>query len=391
MDYIALSKHIEDHIIALRRDLHQHPELSFQEARTSDVVCRELEGLGIPVWRLAEYDVVGKLVGGRAEKGSPRLALRADMDALPIDEEGEADFRSQSPGVMHACGHDGHTAMLLGAARLLKEGAAELQGTVYFCFQSAEEVGGGAGPILDYLAAEGGVDRVLAAHVWADIPSGGMGLIQGPAMAACDSFTLTVAGRGGHASRPDLSIDPIKPLCQAALALSAIPAGFIRPTEPCVVHIGRIEAGTRPNIFPQSGTLWGGIRSFSSESREKVKALAEQIARHSAAGFGATAQISFRADAPLLMNDPATVRDIRGLLLETGLFQPVDLPPILGSENFGAFTSAYPGAMVFIGIRNEEKGLTYGHHHPRFRIDEAVLHKGAAFFALCAQLWLQGR
>lgn len=390
MDYISQAKAHEDHIIALRRDFHRHPELSFEEKRTSQAVCDELERIGIPYVRLADNDVVGKLVGGKAGEGSLSIAIRADMDALPISEENQTDYVSTAPGRMHACGHDGHTAMLLGAARLLKEAQDRLQGTVYFCFQSAEEVGGGAQPILDYLAQEGGVQRVLAAHVWADVPSGDMALIQGPAMAACDGFTVTVEGLGGHASRPDQSIDPIKPLCQMALTLSSIPTNFIRTIEPCVVHIGKLEAGTRGNIFPQTASLWGGTRTFSHDSRLKVRELIKQIATHTAQAYGANATVEIRADSPFVDNDPQTVAEVRALLKETGLMRPVDFPPILASENFGAYTAVYPGMMVFIGIRNEAKGLTYGHHHPLFDIDEEVLHKGSAFFALYADRFLAG-
>lgn len=389
MDFIRRAQDHAGDIIAFRRDFHRHPELSFHETRTAQAVCDELDRLSIPYVRLSENSLVGRLTGGAG--GGGRVALRADMDALPIQEENEHDFVSQTPGVMHACGHDGHTAMLLGAARLLGEARAQLKGTVYFCFQSAEEVGGGAKPILEYLAREGGVDRVLAAHLWADVPAGSLGIIQGAAMAACDAFTVTVEGVGGHASRPDQCVDPIKPLCQIALTLSSIPTNFIRTLEPCVVHVGRLEAGTRGNIFPQSASLWGGSRTFSEKSRTRVRELVERIAKDTAAAYGARAEVALRPDAPSVLNDPRAVAEVRALLAETGLFEPLDFEPILASENFGEYTHAYPGMMVYIGIRSEAKGLVYGQHHPRFGVDEEALPKGAALFALYAWRFLEGK
>lgn len=391
MNYRQLAAQFEERIIALRRDFHQHPELSYQEVRTSGVVCAELEKLGIPYVRLAENCVVGKLVGDRGKPGSPRLAIRADMDALPITEETTFDFASKNPGVMHACGHDGHTAMLLGAAMMLTEAKPRLEGTVYLCFQSAEEVGGGAKPIIQYLEDEGGVDRVIAAHLWADLPSGTIAVDEGARMANGDGFTITLTGRGGHASRPDLSIDPIKPLCQIVLGISAIPTNRIETLEPCVVHVGRMEAGTAGNIFPQTATVWGGFRTFSDKNRKKVPELIAEIAHHTALAYGATAKVDIHPDAPVVYNDPAAIALARKLLAEDPLFAPHPFPPLLASENFGFFLERFGGFMVFIGINNPEKGLTYAHHHPKFGIDEDVLARGAAFFAAYADAFLAGK
>ena len=391
MDYAALAKQHEDHIIALRRDFHAHPELSFKEIRTSQVVCDELDKLGIPPVRLEENCVVGKLVGGKAKEGSPRLAIRADMDALPMTEEADVPFKSRNEGVMHACGHDGHTAMLLGAARMLKQMEKDLAGTVYLCFQSAEEVGGGAMTVIEHLDKEGGVDRCIAAHLWADLDSGLLSVVEGARMANGDAFTIEVTGRGGHGSRPDLSIDPIKPMSQIVLDISAIPTNRIEAIEPCVVHVGRLEAGTMGNVFPQMAKIWGGIRTFSKQNRERVPQIIRQIAEHTAAACGATADVQIQWGVPMVYNSAESVELAQAVLQETGLFTPDPFYPICASENYGFFVEKFGGFMCYIGMRNEEKGLTYTQHHPKFGIDEDVLAKGSAFFAAYAEAFLSGR
>lgn len=389
MDFERRARELEAGIIALRRDFHAHPELSFRETRTAAAVRAELTRLGIPFVSLAENGVVGKLAGGRAGAGSPKLAIRADMDALPIQEEVEGPFKSKNAGVMHACGHDGHTAMLLGAAALLKEAQAELSGTVYFCFQAAEEVSGGAKPILDYLDSEGGVDRAIAAHLWPEKDSGGIGLSAGARMAGCDTFIITVHGRGGHASRPDLCVDPIKPLCQMVLALSAIPTGRASTLEPLVVHVGKLEAGTAGNIFPKSAVLHGGLRSFSEGNRQLAIKAIQDIAEHTARAYGAAAEVNIWQDTPVLVNEPGAVALARDVLNKHPVLLAEDYEPVLASENFACFLEKYPGFMAFIGTRNAEKGLTHTLHHPKFGIDEDVLIKGAAFFALYAEAFLK--
>lgn len=389
MGFIEHAQQIREHIIQLRRDFHRHPELAFQEERTSRKVQEELARLSIPFQVLDDHCVVGTILGGGAGKGSKTLAIRADMDALPIQEEAEVPFRSLLEGVMHACGHDGHTAMLLGTAALLKKTQPHLQGTVKLCFQSAEEVVGGAPIIVKHLKSQGGVDQAIAAHLWAELDSGRLSAQPGVRMASVDYFLLKVEGRGGHGARPDLSVDPIKPLCQAVLNISAIPATLATPLEPCLVHVGRIEGGTVANVFPQSAMAHGGIRAFSEATRDKVMALIPDIAQAAAGAWGATARVKYIAGAPMVRNDPEAVALAQEVLGETGLFAAGGLDPLTASENFGLFLQAFGGFMCFIGIRNPKKGLTYAHHHPKFGIDEDVLHKGAAFFASYAQAYLR--
>ncbi|MDI9521449.1 MAG: amidohydrolase [Bacillota bacterium] len=388
MQVCDLIKKHEEYIVAMRRDFHRHPELSFQEVRTSQVVCDELDKMGIPYVRLEKNCVVGLIKGDQAGENGKKLAIRADMDALPITEEAEVPFKSQNDGVMHACGHDGHTAMLLGAGKMLKDLQNELKGDVYLCFQSAEEVGGGAMIIVDYLKSLGGVDQAIAIHLWADLDSGFISVEEGARMANVDQFMIEVLGRGGHGSRPDLSIDPIKPLCQIVTAISSIPANYIEPTEPCVVHVGRIEGGAMYNVFPDKAKVWGGIRTFSEKNRRRVSELIRTISENIAKSCGATARAEFQRGIPLVNNSGDSVAMAKNVLLETELFQMDKFYPVCASEDFGFFVEQFGGFMAFIGIRNEKKGLIYTQHHPKFGIDEDVLAKGSAFFAAYTRAFL---
>ena len=388
MQLCDLIKKHEKYIVAMRRDFHRHPELSFQEVRTSQVVCDELDKTGIPYVRLDQNCIVGLIQGDLAGESGKKLAIRADMDALPITEEAEVPFKSQNAGVMHACGHDGHTAMLLGTGKMLKELQSQLKGTVYLCFQSAEEVGAGAMIIIDYLKSLGGVDQAIAVHLWADLDSGLISVEEGARMANADPFMLEVTGRGGHGARPDLSIDPIKPLCQIVTAISSIPSNYIEPTEPCVVHVGRIEGGTMGNILPNKAAIWGGFRTFSDKNRKRVKELIKAISENIAASCGAAAKVEFQHGIPMVNNSRNSVALAKKLILETGLFKLDKFYPICASEDFGFFVEQFGGFMAFIGIRNEDKGLIYTQHHPKFGIDEDVLAKGSAFFTAYALAFL---
>lgn len=383
----ALSQNIEPHIISLRRDIHAHPELSLKEVRTTALVCTELEKLDIPFTLLKNHCVVGILKGDQPGK---RIAIRADMDALPITEENDVPYKSQYPGVMHACGHDGHTAMLLGTAALLNKIKKHLHGTVFFCFQSGEEVGEGADVILEFLEAQGGVDQAIAAHLWADIPSGMISVVAGARMAAVDAFDIEVIGKGGHASRPDLCIDPLKPAAAMLLALSSIPTNRYSPLEPLVIHIGKMEGGALRNIFPNSANLYGGIRYFSPQSRVLAGKLINEIAENCARMYGAKARVTFLYGAPAVVNHPEAVSLAEQVVAEMPELQLNTFEPICASENFGFYLEKYHGFMAFIGIQNAGKGLTCAHHHPHFDIDESVLIKGSEFFAHYTARFLSG-
>jgi amidohydrolase len=379
------AQEIAPYIIQLRREFHAHPELSLEETRTSARVAEELENMGIQVEKLADHCVVGILEGNKPGK---RLAIRADMDALPIQEENEVSYKSKIPGVMHACGHDGHTAMLLGAARMLKDMQNDLQGSIFFCFQSGEEIGRGADVILNFLESQGGVDQAIAIHLWADIPSGKISVVEGARMAAVDAFDIQVIGKGGHGSRPDLCIDPLKPAAQILLELSAIPTNRYKTTEPLVVHIGKMEGGTLRNIFPQTANLYGGIRFFSDDARQTAHRLIKEISEHIAAAYGAEVKVNFLRGAPAVMNDQGAVASAVDIINTMESLEMMPFEPICASENFAFFLEKYKGFMAFLGIKNEGKGLACSHHHPRFDLDEDVLTYGAEFFCRYALRFL---
>jgi amidohydrolase len=368
----------EDYIIGLRRDLHRNPELSLQEKKTSDIVCRQLEAMKIPYVRLDENCVVGLVEG--AEPGK-KLAVRADMDALPIAEETGLPFASQVKGVMHACGHDGHTAMLLGTAAMINEVKEQLKGKVYLCFQSAEEIWGGAKVIIRYLESQGGVDEAISAHLWADIETGYISVIKGARMANADGFEIEVIGRGGHGSRPDQCIDSIRAASNIVLGITSIPTNRYKSIEPLVIHVGSINAGTIGNIIPQSAKILGGIRSFSQAGKAAAWKLIREIAENCAKMYGAEAKVTISEGVPSVVNHPESVERAQRVIEMIGVLKQDEFEPICASENFGMYTERYKGFMAFIGIRNEEKGLIFPQHSSKFDIDESVLKEGSRFFA----------
>ncbi|WP_250816227.1 M20 metallopeptidase family protein [Clostridium swellfunianum] len=377
----------EDYIIELRRHFHRNPELSFKEVSTSEVVCKQLEKMKIPYVCLEENCVVGLIEGNEAGKS---LAIRADMDALPIEEETGLSFASQTKGIMHACGHDGHTAMLLGAAAMINEVKEELEGKVYLCFQSAEEIWGGAKVVIDYLERQGGVDEAISAHLWADIESGNISVVKGARMASADGFEIEVMGRGGHGSRPDQCIDPIRAASNIVLGITSIPTNRYKATEPLVVHVGAINAGSLGNIIPKSAKILGGIRSFSQEGKTAAWSLIHEIAENGAKMYGAEAKVTILGGVPSVVNHSESVERAQRVIDMIDVLKQDDYEPICASENFGMYMEKYKGFMAFIGIRNKNKGLIYPQHHPKFDIDEAVLKEGARFFAEYAYNFLDG-
>lgn len=351
---------------------------TLEAERTRGVIRSELERMQIPYVDVDEGGIVATLGNGKEGK---RIALRADMDALPITEDTDPPFKSKNVGVMHACGHDGHTAILLGTARMLKAVESELPGQAYLCFQAAEEIGRGARPIIDYLKAQGGVDRVIAEHLWADIDAGKISIIAGARMAGGDSFTIEIEGSGGHGSRPDQCQDPIKAAATILLNAIAIPTNRISPFEHTVVHIGKLEAGTVANAFPSRAALHGGFRTFSREGRDRVLELLREIAEHGAAMWGTKATLTHHGGVPPVINDADAVALAHQVVHKLGTFELDAFEPLTASENYGEFVEAFPGFMAYVGIRNPGKRLTYAQHHARFGVDEAVLAPTAEFFA----------
>jgi len=309
--------------------------------------------------------------------------VRVDMDALPVQEETGAEYASQVPGVMHACGHDGHVAMGLTVARLLAGRRASLAGRVKFVFQPAEEgLGGAEGMVAEGVLEDPRPDVVLGMHLWNERPLGWFGVTDGPAMAAADRLLITVQGKGGHGAAPHLTIDPVVTAAHIVTALQTVAARNIDPLDTAVVSVTRIRAGEAFNVIPPQAELEGTIRTFEPEVRETVLKRVREIAQGVAQAFGAQAGVEVQRLTPPVINDSGVAEQVRALARR--LFPEAEISATertMGSEDFAFFMEDIPGCYFFIGSANEAKGLTYGHHHPRFDFDEEALWRGAALMA----------
>ena len=365
-------------VVADRRHFHEHPELGFQEFETAELVAERLRTLGVEDIRtgIAVTGVTGLIRGG---KGPGKVVLlRADMDALPIQEENEVDYRSKHDGVMHACGHDAHTAMLLGVSRILMERRDEFAGTVKVLFQPAEEGGGGARVMIDEGALEDpAVDLVFGMHVDQNAPTGEISLCAGPMLAAADRFTIVIQGKGGHGAYPHRSIDPIAVGAQVVTALQTIVAREIDPLQPAVVTVGALVAGEASNVIPDTAELRGTLRSFDPGVRQHLAEAVERVSVGIATAMRAESRFTYHPGYPPTVNDPemaALVREEAGVVV--GPERVIESERHMGAEDFSYFLERKPGAFYFVGTRNEERGLTWGHHHPRFDIDEEGMKAG---------------
>ena len=386
MDLIADAKRIEPEIIRTRRTLHQHPELAYHEVETSKLVADRLEFLGIKVRRnVGGTGVLGVLKGAKAGRV---VALRADMDGLPVQETSDVRFRSKVDGVMHACGHDTHIAMLLGAARLLSERRENLYGTVKFLFQPAEEHGGrgGAMPMIeDGVMKDPKVDFVFCLHIEATRKSGEFGVREGAIAAAPDTFKVRILGKGGHGSAPHETVDPIYVAAHVILALQGVSARMIDPVRPFVITVGAVHSGTKENIIPDVATLDGTIRTLDEATRKLAKRRVEEVAKGVCRTFGASAEVEFEKDAyPVTVNDPKTTEKVVAVLKRIPETRVRRVEAMLGGEDFSRFLQKAPGTFYFLGSRNPEKGCIYPNHSSKFKVDEDVLKFGAASLAMLA-------
>ena len=365
----------------MRRDFHRNPELGFQEVRTAGIVAQQLNRLGLEVTTgIAKTGVVALLEG--AKPGPPRM-VRFDMDALPIQEESGAEYSSQIPGVMHACGHDGHVAVGLTVARLLQSHIDELAGTVKFVFQPAEEGLGGAEEMI-----AGGVlenprpDISFGLHLWNGLPLGCLGITAGPIMAASEIFEVKVTGRGGHGALPHQTVDPVISSAYIITALQSIVARNVSPLQTAVVTAGFLHSGDAFNVIPSQATIKGTIRTFDRDVRIKVIQRFEEVVQGVGEAMGCTVEIDIQALTPALVNDP----QITSQVVQTA----VDLFPddridsnfrTMVSEDMAFLMQEIPGCYFLVGSANTAKGLNAPHHHPRFDIDENALPRAAALMA----------
>ena len=366
-------------ISALRRDIHREPELGFDTEKTAAKVLAALEGLPLEVETgVAENGIVATLRGGG---DGPTVGLRADMDALPIAEETNLPFASEVEGKMHACGHDGHTSMLVGAAHALCGMRDELNGTVKFVFQPAEEGGGGGGVMVEEGVADG-LDSIFALHLWPGLPFGTAATKAGPIMAAADAFEMEVRGTGGHGAMPHLSADAVVISAHVVTALQTVVSREVDPVEPAVLTVGEIGAGTAFNIIPETARIGGTVRTLDEELRrrmpERIEALAQGVAR----GMRGDAILDYRFSYPVTRNDAGAadrVLKTANALFGEGAVR--ELPnPSMGAEDFAYFLEKVPGAFVWLGVGEDVSGL----HTPQFAFDEKILPRGSALLAALA-------
>src|SRR5579883_229025 len=377
-DLREVAEEIGPGVVADRRDIHQHPELGFQEHRTAALVAARLRDLGLDVRiGVGGTGVVGLLRGGKPGK---TVLLRADMDALPIEEANDTSYRSRNPGVMHACGHDAHSAMLLGVAWLLAHYRDQIPGNVKFMFQPAEEGGGGAQRMIDEgVLADPPVDAAFGMHVDTERFVGQVALRSGPAMASSDRFVITIRGKGGHAASPHRTVDPIVVGAHLITALQTVVAREVAPNEPAVITVGSLSAGTTNNVIPDTATLTGTVRAFNPDVRQTIERRIGELARGITRAMRANADVDYRVGYPVLVNHPesvALVKDALGNLL--GPSAIIEREPVMGAEDFAFILQKVPGAMIHLGVRDRAWERPRPVHTATFDLNEAALPVGVA-------------
>jgi amidohydrolase len=369
-----------EQIVALRRDIHREPELGFDTERTAQKVLAALDGLPLDIETgVARNGIVATLWGGEG----PTVALRADMDALPIEEETGLPFTSEIEGRMHACGHDGHTSMLVGAAHALSQRDLRdrLNGTVKFVFQPAEEGGGGGRVMVDEGVADG-VASIFALHLWPGLPFGKVATKAGPIMAAADAFEMEIRGSGGHGAMPHLAADAVVIAAQVVTTLQTVVSREVDPVEPAVLTVGEIGAGTAFNIIPQKARLGGTVRTLNPDLRERMPGRIEALARGVAKGMRGDANLEYTFSYPVTANEEGAAERVLGVAEDLfGAESVLELPnPSMGAEDFAFFLEKVPGAFIWLGIGEDVSGL----HTPKFAFDEEILPRGSALLAALA-------
>ena len=380
MNVRKLSEKYKNELITLRREFHQNPEVSWKEFRTSRRIEEELKKIGISTEKIANTGIVGTIQGeGNSKK---IVALRADMDALPIQEANEdIPYKSNNKGVMHACGHDSHIAMLLIAARILQELRAQLNGTVKLIFQPAEEIVEGAQRMLKEGVLDG-VNAILGIHAWSQFPAGKISLEPGPRFAAGDRFKITVKGKGSHGAVPHLGVDAIVAASAIMMNIQTLVSREINPLEPAVVTVGKINGGFNFNVICNEVILEGTTRSFNPDIQKKFPSVIKRIITETASALNAKAELEYTVGSPPCINDP----DISQIasksiakLYGDGII--CSLEKTTATEDFAYFNRIIPGILVFLGVGNKEKDCNYPQHNEKFNIDEDALPIGTSLYA----------
>ncbi|HEX5164198.1 MAG TPA: amidohydrolase [Thermomicrobiales bacterium] len=378
-------------LIETRRDFHRNPELGLEEVRTSGIVAERLRAIGFEDVRtgLAITGVKAVLRGGKPGR---TLLLRADMDALPIEEQNDVEYRSTVKGTMHACGHDGHTAILLGAARALYARRDEIPGTIVFCFQPAEEGRGGARRMIeDGVLENPQVDAAIGLHLISEFQVGTAVAVDGPTLSGADRFNVTIQGSGGHGAMPHKTVDALLIAAEVVTTLQNLVAREVNPQQSAVVSVGTLHAGTTAaNIIADSATLSGTVRWFDADVGDLLACRVPEVIQGIATTLRGSAEVEYRRGGRPTVNDPAVAALVREALAEVvGTDNVHDGPRVMGSEDFSEFTHRLPSTFFFVGCRNESTGIVAEHHHPRFDIDEGSLPLGVEMMTRAALRWLE--
>ncbi len=368
-----LKKVDEKYVIDTRQYLHQNPELSLEEKNTSLFVQEELSKLNIP-FELVDYGIIALIEGKNKDK---MVLLRADMDALAIEEENpHLEYTSQNNGVMHACGHDAHTAMLLGAVKILNQIKSELEGSVVVCFQQAEEMGVGAIKLIEPLTKYP-IKGCFGIHVSSKLDTGIVGIASGVSSAASDTFTVNVKGFGGHSSRPDLCKDPLLACATMVTEIAKAKAIEFDPFQPLTISVGSLHSGSTDNVIPDNGFFIGMVRSFSKESRDNALSMIDRVVKTVSELYKVESTIDISNSTKVVYNDPK-LADFCKDIAKNFTDEVIEIPAGLGAEDFSEFSNVYPGVFAYLGTKNESLGTHYPHHHPKFNIDESGLKIGVA-------------
>lgn len=370
-------------MVERRRYFHRYPELSFMEKKTSALIADTLRELGIETTtNVGGFGLVARI---RGEHPGKTVALRADMDALPIQDEKTCEYASQHPGVMHACGHDGHTATLLALAEYYSRTKAKLRGEIRLIFQPAEEVcPGGAKSMIEEGALDG-VDVIYGVHLWTPIPVGTVASAPGPLMASTDEFFIDVLGRGGHGGMPHKTVDSVVAASALVLQLQSVVSRSVDPLDPAVVTIGSIQGGTAQNIIADRCRLSGTVRCFREETRELIRERIHALAQNTAEAYGAKAQINYMMGYPSLVNDEGEYERFRKVAPGVFGLRAELSPKIMPAEDFAYYLQQVPGCFMLVGAGNPGKGAMYPHHHPKFDIDEEAMLHAAGLLAAMAE------
>lgn len=382
MDLLSEAQTLLTTLVTIRRDLHRHPELGLEEARTAALVAEQLRELGLEVReRVGQTGVVG-LLRGHGREGKV-VAIRADMDALPIQEEGAEGYRSEIPGRMHACGHDAHVACALGAAMLLAYRKAHLAGCVKFLFQPAEELGEGArAMIADGALSDPPVDAIIALHTYPTLEVGQVGVWPGALMARADRLRITIHGHGGHAAEPHRTVDPIVVAAAVILQLQTVVSRSLDPLEAAVISIGRLQAGSSPYVIPSTCELTGTIRSVTREVGAELIRFVRRVVEKTAEAYGARAAVDAQPVCPAVVNDPEVTAVLRRAACRVlGEEAVKNARPTMAAEDFAYYLERVPGSLFWLGVAKKGDRTRIPWHHPRFDIDEEALSVGSATLA----------